>query len=259
VNSVETVADSSAKAADFRVVCALAGPFSGHELPECDAVFVADGGLAHMLRITQNGRSLSASTPRTWQWTGDGDSISISLDDACRQLAEAGIDLSCHPLPVDKDLSDFGAALDGIFALWQKIAPEKSLRLFVLGGLGGRRDHALCNLMEAADVCARAGSFGARAQVDFRDGSHVPHSDHTALAVFTGEGTLHARTGESFSLVPLRGDTKARIEGALYAGDFDFTRGSRGLSNVLTASDGCVRVHTQGVFALALAGADASG
>ena len=220
-------------------------------------VFAVDGGLNDVLELTAKGTFLPPGFSRTWLWTGDGDSLrsrspaSLFAPGALAgELAtvggdapENGIRLRIELLPREKDTSDFGAALD---LLVHSVFPSSGLAagstvcLRVEGGLGGRRDHELCNLLEATDFLGTLAASGITGIVDFEG----------RIVCVSGEARLMSRAGTTFSLCSLRGSQDVNLEGARYGGDLILKRGSHGLSNAVTARDGALRVRTSGVFAV---------
>ena len=236
-------------------------PAQGRAFEPHSLVFAVDGGLKDVLELTAKGTFLPDGFSRTWLWTGDGDSLgsrspaSLFAPGALAgELAgeratqsgdapENGIHLRVELLPREKDASDFGAALD---LLVRSVFPSSGLAagstvcLRVEGGLGGRRDHELCNLLEATDFLGTLAASGITGVVDFEG----------RIVCVSGEARLMSRAGTTFSLCSLRGSKAVNLEGSRYDGDLILKRGSHGLSNEVTARDGAVRVRTSGVFAI---------
>lgn len=247
--------------------------------PECappgfdgEMVVVAvDGGLDALLAaIDGDPRGLPPGSPRVWNWIGDGDSLSRASPEA--RAKALGATLAMTHLPVDKDVSDFGAALDALAASPCLRDPWRDVVVVARGGIGGRRDHELCNLLEAVEFVearrerakrvARAARFSQTTiseQASIDDGPGGPGRARGATVV-TFPGAFHVVSGRvnfaiapgaRFTLASPRGKTRIAVEGAAYSGDIELRRGSHGLSNVAFAST--VMVSTDGVLIVALA------
>jgi thiamine pyrophosphokinase len=208
------------------------GTDSGTRAPANKRVIAVDGGLKGLLESTGGGIFLPPDLARNWLWVGDGDSLHArdprSFFAPGALEGPTGIELRTLPLPVDKDVSDFGAALDALTSEVENagIGSGGSVVVSVEGGLGGRRDHELCNLLEAADFLVGLSALGLHGVVDFEG----------RIVCFSGGVKLCAPGGTTFSLCSLRGGPELHLAGACYGGELVLGRGSRGLSNVVAGT-----------------------
>jgi thiamine pyrophosphokinase len=153
------------------------------------------------------------------------------------------VELSTVLLPPEKDFSDFGAALD---ILENKVLAARGIgaghvvHLRVERGLGGRRDHEMCNILEAAEFLDRLSRRGITGAVDF----------DAQVVCFSGKLTWQSTQGAPFSLCCLRGTGAVEISGARYGGTTTLSRGSHGLSNVVEQGEVVVKASEGGVFLL---------
>lgn len=248
----------------LRVVCYLGAPTetpvpvpSPAEGPSCAPpgfqgeilVVAVDGGLDALLAASDGARSLPEGFPRKWHWIGDGDSLGRPSPE--ERLGASGVTMAVTRLPVEKDVSDFGAALDALAASLCASDTLRDIVIEVHGGLGGRRDHELCNLLEAVEfVEARRARMAVKRGGASRRGSAVV-TFPGAFHVVSGSVAFFAPEGALFSLASPRGGGKVTVTGALYGGELELRRGSHGLSNV--ASGGPVAISTEGVVIVALA------
>ena len=166
-------------------------------------VIAVDGGVDHAL-------ALGLQVHRA---VGDFDSVTRA---GLARVEAAGASVERHPAA--KDLTDLELALGAATAAGAR-------RIVVVGGRGGRLDHALANLLALA-----APAVAGVDLVALLDGSRVTVVRTTA--VFRG------RPGSLLSLLPVGGPAVGvrteRLEYPLH--DEDLPPGSaRGLSNVLLA------------------------
>jgi thiamine pyrophosphokinase len=181
-------------------------------------VIAVDGGVDHAL-------ALGLPVHRA---VGDFDSVTGA---GLARVEAAGASIERHPAA--KDLTDLELALDAATTIGAR-------RIVVVGGRGGRLDHALANLLALA-----APALAAADVVAFLDGSRVTVVRTSAL--------FHGRPGSLLSLLPAGGPAVGvrteRLEYPLH--DEDLPPGSaRGLSNVLLAPT--ARVSLRGGVLLAV-------
>ncbi|MBI3158194.1 MAG: thiamine diphosphokinase [Chloroflexi bacterium] len=185
-----------------------------------DLLLAADGGGRHCLRLDLKPAAV----------IGDMDSL---LPDELDQLAAGGAEILRHP--ANKDETDLQLAL--------RLAKERGAsEALVLGGLGGRWDMSLANLLLAAyDPLA-----GLRVTF-WQDGQR--------LSLIQGAADIHGRPGETVSLIPLGGDaigvTTTDLEYPLHGETLPFG-GTRGVSNVLLGET--ARVTLEGGLLLCVIG-----
>lgn len=193
---------------------------AGGEAPRADAalaapadaeVIAADGGLDHARAL---GLDVSVAV-------GDFDSAS---EDALAAAEAAGVRLVRHP--AEKDATDLELALDLALS-------SGASRILVLAGDRGRLDHLLAGLLLLG-----SGKY-AEVEVDALVGVARVH-------VVSGRRTLPGEPGELVSLLAVHGE----VSGVTTAGLAYELRGetlepgsSRGISNVLTASEATVSVE----------------
>ena len=193
-----------------------------------DLVVYVDGGQRHAHAALQHWKSRWPATPfpENQMWIGDGDSLNGA------EVFALGPQIF---LPPQKDVSDFGAALDWIQSeVLSARSTWQSVDLYVVGGLGGRRDHELANFLEAQNwVSARSLEFSCPALVQFEKKISVVN------------GALQWQSKGTWSLFGTKWPCSAKISGATYEGECILGRPSHGLSN---ESDGEVPtlVDTQG-------------
>ena len=245
---------------DLRVFCFLGAPrfhsrppafsdtgnvFRGAKVA-ARLVLAVDGGLESLLDLTQKGRFLPPGLSREWLWVGDGDSLGSRNPEslfAPGALGPSCVELFTSLLPAEKEVSDFGAALDMLentVLAARGLGAGHVLHLRVEGGLGGRRDHEMCNILEAAEFLERLSRRGITGAVDFD--AHV--------VCFSGKLKWQSTRGASFSLCSLRGTGSLEVSGARYEGKLSLTRGSHGLSNVVEQGEVVAGAGEGGVFLL---------
>jgi thiamine pyrophosphokinase len=167
-------------------------------------VIAVDGGVDHAL-------ALGLPVHRA---VGDFDSVTEA---GLARVEADGASVERHPAA--KDLTDLELALDAAAAAGAR-------RIVVVGGRGGRLDHALANLLALA-----APALAGVDVVALLDGSRV--------AVVRTSAVFRGRPGSLLSLLPVGGPAVGvrteRLEYPLH--DEDLPPGSaRGLSNVLLAT-----------------------
>lgn len=167
-------------------------------------MIAADSGADHALAL---GLDLELAI-------GDFDSASA---ETVAELEERGVRIERHP--TDKDATDLELALRAALALEPK-------RILVLGGIEGRLDHLLGELLVlGSDELARV-------NVDAMLGEARAH-------VIRSVRVLNGSEGELISLFALEGPATGIVtEGLLYAlrGETLVPGSSRGLSNVFTGT-----------------------
>lgn len=185
-------------------------------LPSPDRVVCADSGVSLALAL---GLDIDLVV---------GDLDSVPADDL-RRAVDEGADVHRHP--PEKDHTDLELAL--------QVAAEDADVVVVVGGAGGRLDHALANV-------------GALASNDLA-GTEVRARLGTAdLRVVRGEAELDLPVGATVTLLPsggpARGITTSGLRYALEDGELS-AWSARGVSNVVEQSpvhlevrDGCVLV-----------------
>jgi thiamine pyrophosphokinase len=167
-------------------------------------VVAVDGGVDHAL-------ALGLPVHRA---VGDFDSVTRA---GLARVEAAGASVERHPAA--KDLTDLELALAAATAAGAR-------RVVVVGGRGGRLDHALANLLALA-----APALAGADVVAFLDGSRT--------TVVRTSATFRGRPGSLLSLLPVGGPAVGvRTERLRYPlHDEDLPAGSaRGLSNVLLAA-----------------------
>lgn len=214
-----------------------------------------DGGLQAALDCMRNGQAFPPELPKEWLWVGDGDSLGHAPHEALnvwKEVRARGVALSTLQLPPEKDVSDFGAALDALEAKLKEehkfegenksegekagatdglaqaaphAAAQVAVYVVVQHGLGGRNDHELCNFLEAADFLERLQACGLSGVVDFEG----------KVVCFSGDLNFACTPGALFTVCALKGNKRVHIEGARYSGDICLHRASHGLSNVVEA------------------------
>lgn len=185
---------------------------TGEWLPAEAYVVAADSGLAQAAPL---GLRVDLAV-------GDFDSVDPALLD---QVAGEGCRLERHPEA--KDHTDLELALDAA----RRTGAE---RITVVGGHGGRLDHALAN------VAVLAGTALAGATVDAVMG-------RARIAVVHDRVELLGRRGEIVSLLPVGGAVAGvRTEGLLYPlHDEELPPGTtRGMSNEMTGAAASVSVRS---------------
>lgn len=190
-------------------------------LPSPDRVVCADSGVTLALRL---GLDVDVVV-------GDLDS---APDDDLRRARDEGAEVRRHP--PDKDHTDLELAL--------RVAAEDTDLLVVVGGAGGRLDHALANI--AALATDELGDVEVRARLGPDD-----------IHVVRGAAQLDLPEGATVTLLPSGGPARGvTTDGLRYAlDDGDLTAWSaRGVSNVVAGSpvridvrEGCLLViHPRG-------------
>ena len=151
------------------------GEFSADSVPEVkadDLVICADAGLVHALALGIKPHVV----------LGDFDSLSEDLRQRLREKDPALGEV--HEYPVEKDKTDGQIAVE--------YAADQGIReIWLLGGLGGRLDHALGNILLGS-----AGGF---------DGTMKVLGRGESAAVLRGPGKLEISGGKGdyVSLIPL--------------------------------------------------------
>lgn len=182
-----------------------------------DRLIVVDGGL----HAAQRNPATIYAAREVW-FVGDSDSVDRT------QLAELekNVILKRFDLPTDKDVSDFGAALDALQELQQ--TPHI---LEIFNALGDRRDHELINLFEIeryVSACHAPVIVLCEPQIIFSNISFK----------------VDNRNGSLFSI--LKSTTqKLEINGAQYDGRVVLNRPSHGLSNKVITSKLSVTMPSQ--------------
>ena len=185
-------------------------------LPSPDRVVCADSGLTLALHL---GLDVDVVV---------GDLDSVPADDL-RHAVDAGVEVRRHP--PDKDHTDLELAL--------RIAAEDADRVVVVGGAGGRLDHALAN------IAALASDDLAGVEVRARLGPNDVHvvRDRLELALDPGATVTLLPSGG-----PVRGITTTGLRYALEDGELP-PWSARGVSNVvedptvrIDVGDGCLLV-----------------
>jgi thiamine pyrophosphokinase len=170
------------------------------EIPAGAPVIAADSGADHALEL---GLDVTLAI-------GDFDSASPQ---ALKELAERGTRIEQHPTA--KDATDLELALHAALALEPR-------RILVVGGIEGRLDHLLGELL----VLGSDEYAGVEMDAVLGDGR---------VHVIRGERTLEGEEGELVSLFALNGPAEGiTTEGLAYALDGDTLEPgtSRGISNV---------------------------
>ncbi len=189
-----------------------------------DRLVCADGGARHALTLGLRPQVV----------VGDMDSLD---EPAQAQLKALGARLVVHPAA--KDETDLELAL--LLAL-----QEGATELVVLGGLGGRLDQLIANVLlltlpQLEGVSARI--------VDGRQQAFI----------IRGEATIHGRPGDVLSLIPLGGDAQGILtEGLLYPLRDETLRPgpARGVSNVFTAQTARVTLRRGALLAVHISAND---
>ncbi|MBN1264239.1 MAG: thiamine diphosphokinase [Anaerolineales bacterium] len=142
-------------------------------LTEHDTILAADGGARHCRAYNIQPDAL----------IGDFDSLPASI---LQEYKDEGIPI--HRYPTNKDYTDLELTLQ--FAL--SLHPREIL---ILGGLGGRWDQSIANLLlSTSPTCA---------DVTVR----LIDQSQEVVVLRSGEGyTLHAQSGDTVSLIPIGGD-----------------------------------------------------
>ncbi|MCZ7529059.1 MAG: thiamine diphosphokinase [Acidimicrobiia bacterium] len=187
-------------------------------LPEHDFVVAADSGLDLAKRL---GLHVDVAV-------GDFDSADAA---SVEEAEDAGATIERHP--ADKDATDLELALDAALA-------RNARRIVVLGGDGGRPDHALANLL----------LLGASryAHVDIE-----AHTDSARVFVVTHHLELPAEPGALVSLLPIGdGAHGVHTSGLQFPlnGDVLESGSTRGVSNVITRRPATVDVSAGALLAV---------
>jgi thiamine pyrophosphokinase len=175
-----------------------------------DWIVAADGGTRHALAC--------GCVPRVV--IGDLDSLPEALRD---ELEDQGTEFRSHPAA--KDETDLELALLYVVANGVKT-------ILVMGALGGRLDQLIANIQ----LLARPELAGLDVQVV--DGNQTAR-------LIRDQATIHGAAGDRVSLIPLGGDAHGvRTSGLAWRlADETLTFGeARGVSNVMTGPEACVRV-----------------
>ena len=193
------------------------GEFSPESVPELEAddlIICADGGLEHALALGIKPHVV----------LGDFDSLTGDLR---RRLEEGDPGLGAvYQYPVEKDTTDGQIAVE--------YAAGRGVReIWLLGGLGGRLDHALGNVFLGA-----VASFAGVLRVLGRGAS---------AAILKGPGRLEVAggVGDRVSLLPITEScTGVAVNGLYYPlkGETLYRGDTRGLSNELVSCTGWVEL-----------------
>jgi thiamine pyrophosphokinase len=193
-------------------------PESAAVLGQFDMIVCADGGV-------YNARRLGLSPDVV---VGDMD----SLGEQDRALLQAtGCRILVHP--VAKDETDLELAL-----LWCR--DDGAHDVTVVGGLGGRPDHALANQLLLADQRFRTLNITLR-------------SREWAVQLSRGDTWLHGKIGDTVSLIPLSERVSGVVtDGLLYPlRNETLRRGpARGVSNSMLAPDAHVHFERGLLFVM---------
>lgn len=192
-------------------------------LASAELLIAADGGAAHCAAL--------GIVPQVV--IGDLDSLQASVRE---ELEAHGAQVFTHP--AQKDETDLELAL-----LHAKQAG--ATRVTVLGGLGGRLDHSLANLLLAAST-----TF-AELQILFVHGQE-------RLFLIRDTSVLDAQPGERVSLLPLKGDAKSVFTvGLVYPLNHEtlLFGSSRGVSNIVSHAGARVSLE-QGLLLCVVSPAD---
>ena len=178
-----------------------------HLANEADAIICVDGALnyAHAYGIVPD------------IMLGDMDSVNADFLDV---LAPDTKIIRHNPI---KDQTDFELAID-------YVAENGGTDLAVLGFFGGRIDHSLVNIA----MLLYAWRKGLR--IDARDANQ-------RLTVRSGEFTVTAHKGDTFSIIPLAENIRVSLSGLFYPLDNYALRtdSSLGVSNVFTEDTATVK------------------
>ncbi len=133
-------------------------------------------------------------------------------------------------LPAQKNETDTEAAMS---AAIESGADD----IVLLGALGGRLDHTLCNLA----MLLKAARAGVRCRLI--DEKHE-------ITAATGDFVLHGHTGQTVSIVPISGDVTVTAENLVYPLEKLLLRtdASRGISNIIGQSP--AKLSISGGYAL---------
>ena len=217
--------------AEREVFILLNGPFAKpRDLPKAPPsgalVVAVDGGAVHVLAIGWPVDIL----------LGDFDSLPSKVMDILKKRHPF---LKIETFPKDKDETDFELALRLLDPM-----SETFSKITILGGLGGRWDMTLANLLSplASNLKLLTGSGGS--EVVFREGDWSLH-------LISGPGSLRLSASPEprrVSLIPIRGEAM----GASLTGDFKYPLSggtlaenlTRGLSNELGPSGGAISIES---------------
>jgi thiamine pyrophosphokinase len=197
-----------------KAVVLAGGPLVAHPRLQAAAsaaalVIAADGGLAHAVAL--------GCTPQLL--VGDLDSV-----DAATLARYPSLPRQTHPQ--DKDQLDLELALAAAVA-------GGASQVLVVGGLAGRLDQTLANLMVLSALHAQGVS------------AHIDDGVRRAWPLAAGDAlTLPLSEGETFSVVPLDAQVRVSVEGAAYplVDEILARTVGRGVSN-RAGSTTVVRVH----------------
>lgn len=154
---------------------------------------------------------------------GDFDSLDAAQ---VHELEEAGVKVVQHP--ARKDYTDLELAL-------RYVAHSDLRHVLIFGGLGGRWDQSLANLLIAAAPGLE------RLEVELVDGQQ-------RICLLRGgqRRTLHGQPGETVSLIPVGGEAGGvytqGLEYPLHGEDLHFGA-TRGISNTLLAAQATVSLQ----------------
>ncbi|HMT20888.1 MAG TPA: thiamine diphosphokinase [Promineifilum sp.] len=182
-------------------------------LDEARAVIAADGGLRYALAF---GR-----TPDVL--IGDLDSLPAGFEPEA-----AGEAIAIIRYPTDKDETDLE------LALLHAVEHYSGAELIVLGGIGGRLDQTLANILLMAHPLLEGVAV------------RLVEGVETAWLI-TGEGVIEGRVGDTVSLIPIGGPAHIlATEGLRWPlhDELLVFGPARGISNRLTAERAVVRLST---------------
>ena len=180
-------------------------------LQRATVVIAANGGVRHVLAL---GR-----TP---------DVLIGDLDSLGQGVRERLIEQSTTILPYDaeKDETDLELALLYAVATYEE-------EILILGGLGGRVDQMIANILLLMHPKLRGRSISFQTQ-------------YQRILLIDGEATIEGQTGDMLSLIPLGGDVHVtHTEGLRWAVHDDILAfgPARGVSNEMMEETARVRVH----------------
>jgi len=203
----------------LRTIIFANGDLTVHDLQRAgindhDTILAADGGARHCRKHNIRPDAL----------IGDFDSLPPAI---LQEYESMGV--TVHRYPADKDYTDLELALQ----LALKSRPNE---IVILGGLGGRWDQSIANLLlPASPICA-----------DTRV-TLIDQSQEVAV-LRSGDGiTLRARPGDTVSLIPIGGDAqKVSTSGLRYPLQDETLHfgATRGISNEMLSTTAGISLGT---------------